>query len=161
MTPATISRACDAQARPPLPLRPIVAPLIRHRASSAAIGVASAVQVLAAALHLPGMPCPFLHLTGVPCPGCGLSRACAALAAGSVEHSVRMHAFALPVLLGVVILLLAAVLPAPARAKLADTVERLERASGVVFLLLVALLLYWLGRLLYAPQAFMSLVGQP
>jgi hypothetical protein len=144
-----------------LPFRPIVAPLIAHRGSAAALGIASAAQVAATALHLPGMQCPFQRLTGIPCPGCGLSRACAAMITGDANHSLRMHAFALPVLIGVALLLLAATLPTPARAKLGDAFARLERTTGVTFLLLTALLVYWLGRLLYAPQAFMSLVGQP
>jgi hypothetical protein len=80
---------------------------------------------------------------------------------GAPVHSLRMHAFALPVLAGVAILLLAAILPAPARAKFSAVVDRVERTTGVTFLLLAALLVYWLARLLYAPQAFISLVGHP
>ena len=159
--PSTTSPARDSASLPPLPLRPIVAPLIRHRASAAAIGIASAAQVVLTTLHLPGLDCPFLRLSGVPCPGCGLSRACATLVTGSPEHSLRMHAFALPVLIAVAVLLVSAALPERARQRLADAVECAERATGVAFLLLVSIMIYWLARLLYAPQAFVSLVGHP
>jgi hypothetical protein len=166
---STPSTTADAATAPPvlpetsprsLPFRPIIAPLLAHRGSAAAIGLASAAQVIVTILHLPGMQCPFIRLTGVPCPGCGLSRACAAMVTGDPAHSLRMHAFALPVLAGVTILLIAAMLPTPLRLKFSNAFARLERTTGITFLLLMGLLVYWLGRLLYAPHAFMSLVAQ-
>ena len=161
---ATSASSPNGAKQPPasaesLIFRPILAPLIWHRGSAAALGLASAVQVVATVLHLPAMDCPFLGVTGIPCPGCGLSRACAAMVTGAHEQSLRMHAFAVPVLIGVAILIIAAAVPEPTRLKLSLAADRIERATGVTFLLLIALLLYWLGRLLYAPGAFISLVG--
>ena len=144
---------------PRLPFRPIVAPLILHRPAAAAIGIASALQIAATALHLPGIDCPMLRVVGIPCPGCGLSRACAAMVKGDPQHSLHMHAFAVPVLIGVALLLVTAALPASARERIGRVVERLESRTGITFMLLSALLLYWLGRLLYAPHEFISLVG--
>jgi uncharacterized membrane protein len=156
-------------ARVPRPLRerlspmfrPIVATLLRHRPTAAALGIAGAAQVALAALHVRGLECPFLRVTGFPCPGCGLSRACAAMIAGEIEHSLRMHAFALPAMVAIVVLLTAALMPATVRDRLGAVVERIERATGLSFLLQMAILVYWLARLLYAPRAFISLVGHP
>jgi hypothetical protein len=158
-SPAVISRSSEAK-----PLRwsfsPIFAPIILHRPTAAAIGIASAAQVCAAALHLPGIDCPLFRLTGIPCPGCGLSRACAAMLRGEPHHSVKMHAFAVPVLVGVAVLLVAMILPTQVREKVGRAVERAERKTGITSLLLGTLLLYWLARLLYAPHEFISLIGR-
>jgi hypothetical protein len=140
--------------------RPLFAPLMTTRKAAAALVALTAAQVAATVFHLPAWVCPFLQVTGIPCPGCGLSRACAALVTGAPAYSLRMHAFAAPVLLGVVLLLVAAVLPAPARLKMSAAAERVERSTGVSLLLLVALLVYWLARLLYAPGAFISLLSE-
>ena len=142
-----------------LPFRPIVAPLVSHRVTAVALSITAVGQVGLTMLHLPGLPCPFLGLTGVPCPGCGLSRACATMLKGDVQQSLHLHAFALPVLLGMVTLLLAAILPARARLGLSDRMARLERGTGVSFLLLAGAVIYWLGRLVYARGDFISLIA--
>jgi hypothetical protein len=141
--------------------RPLLAPLMATRKAAVALAALAAAQIAATAFHLPGWPCPLFNTTGIPCPGCGISRACAALLHGDIDHSLRMHAFAGPVLLGVLSVLVAAVLPASPRAKLLAAVERIERRTGVAALLLIALLVYWIARLVYAPQAFISLISHP
>ena len=146
---------------PSLPLRPIVAPLIAHRGTATALGLVSSAQIVLTTLHLPGLPCPFLRVTGIPCPGCGLSRACAAMITGDPQLSLRMHAFALPILIGVATLLLSAVLPAPKRMKMSSSFARFEGTTGLTFVVMAALLIYWLGRLLYAPHEFISLIAHP
>ena len=170
MTEAAAEAAAPSSSLPPssppaLPgrlspiFRPVFAPLVRQRSAAAALGIAGAAQVTLAVLHVRGIECPFLHVTGIPCPGCGLSRACAAMITGATEYSVHMHAFALPALIAIVVLLGAALLPTPRRARVAAAIEGIERATGVSFLLQIAILVYWIARLLYAPQAFISLVG--
>jgi hypothetical protein len=141
--------------------RPLLAPLLATRKAAGALAALAAAQIAATSLHLPGWPCPLFHTTGIPCPGCGLSRACAALLHGEIDRSLRMHAFALPVLLGVLFVLVTAVLPAVPRTKTLAALERVERRTGLMTLLLIALLVYWLARLVYAPQAFISLISHP
>ena len=141
--------------------RPLLTPLLATRKAAGALAILAPAQIAATSCHLPGWPCPLFHATGIPCPGCGLSRASAALLHGDIDHSLRMHAFALPVLLGVVLVLVTAVLPAVPRAKLLAVSERIERRTGLMALLLIALLVYWLARLVYAPQAFIALISHP
>ncbi len=43
--------------------------------------------------------CPVRRATGLACPGCGMGRALALLAAGSLRASMRQHPFAPPLLL--------------------------------------------------------------
>ncbi len=141
--------------------RPILTPLMATRKVAAALVGLSAAQIAATAFHLPAWGCPFLKVTTIPCPGCGLSRACAALLHGDFGRSLHMHAFAVPILVGLAIVLVAAVLPAAPRAKVVAAIEAVERRTGATSLLLIALFVYWIARLVYAPQAFTSLVAHP
>jgi len=141
--------------------RPLLAPLLATRKAAIALAALVAAQIAATFFHLPGWPCPFFTALGIPCPGCGLSRASAALLHGDVEHSFRMHAFASPVLLGALLVCVTAVLPSSPRTKALAAIERVERRTGASALLLIALLVYWIARLVYAPQAFTSLISHP
>ncbi len=40
------------------------------------------------------IPCPVLAVTGVDCPGCGMTRACVALAQGEIASAWSFHPFA-------------------------------------------------------------------
>ena len=83
----------------------------------------------------------------MPCPGCGLSRATLALLRGDVMGSLSLHAFA-PALLVAMGLLLASALAGPGkRARLAETMRRIELRTGATAWLLGALLVYWVTRL--------------
>jgi hypothetical protein len=129
----------------------LVGPLLEQRAVAAIFLVAGAVQVGLTFFHLPGWPCPFRATTGRPCPGCGMSRALAALARWDWSAALAFHAFA-PLFAGAgVLLLLAAVLPAASRTRLADRVAAFERATGAVVWLAAAFMVYWFVRLLYTP----------
>jgi hypothetical protein len=48
------------------------------------------------AFGLPPLVCPFHALTGLPCPTCGVTRALAALVAGNLGASLRLHPAVLP-----------------------------------------------------------------
>ena len=132
--------------------QPILAPLLRHRPAAIAMGIAAGAQIVLTACSITLMECPFLRVLGIPCPACGITRACVALLSGSGEWA-RLHALAPLALIGVGLLLLAAVLPTPARLGLADRVEMLERRTAAPTLALAVMLLYWVIRLVYAPAA--------
>ena len=135
-----------------------LSPLFRHRTFTLLIWGAATLQLILFSAGVPGWPCPVLHLFGVPCPGCGLTRAVAFLIQGDLKTSFSFHAFAPVFLGGIVVAGVAGVLPAKAREPVIDTVETLERRSGISVLILIGLILYWLLRLLLFPREFVQLM---
>jgi hypothetical protein len=125
--------------------------MLRSTKMCRALAIGLAIQITLVASGLPGFPCPIHDVFGLPCPGCGLTRACTALVHGDFIDALRRHAFSPVVAMSAIAFVLLAVSPAPARARVADTVERLERRYGLSILLFVALVLYWLARLVYCP----------
>ena len=129
----------------------LLGPLLEQRLVTGIFLAAGAVQVGLTFFHLPGWPCPFRATTGKPCPGCGMSRALAALVRGDWGDAIFLHAFAPLFGAAGLLLLLAAVLPADRRARLAERVAAVERATGAAVWLAGAFMVYWLVRLLYTP----------
>jgi hypothetical protein len=80
-----------------------------------------------------------------------MSRALAALVRGDWSSALFLHAFAPLFAAAGVLLLVAAVLPADRRARLASRVAAVERATGAAVWLAGAFMVYWLVRLLYTP----------
>jgi NhaP-type Na+/H+ or K+/H+ antiporter len=137
----------------------VLSPLLRHRRLSFVLALAGTGQILATMLHAPAMTCPVMQLFKVPCPGCGASRACADLLHGRWREMARMHAFAPALVLAILLFWAAAVAGQAAREWLIGAVDRLERKTALPTLMLVGLILYWVGRLVYAPAEFMRLVA--
>lgn len=137
---------------------PVLAPLLASRPATLAIAGAAAAQAALVTLGLPGWPCPILHGTGVPCPGCGLSRAIVALLSGEWAQALTLHAFAPLVLLALVLIAVAAALPARRRASFVRAVAYAERRTGLTGLALVGLLIYWAARLALLPAPLIELL---
>jgi hypothetical protein len=87
--------------------------------------------------------CPILAATGIPCPGCGLTTAMLELLHGDVLQSLRTHAFAPVILLGVSIALAAFLLPPKPRDWLISTYRKLETRNGITAWVLLGLMLYY------------------
>jgi len=136
----------------------MLTPLMAQRKLSLITAAAGTTQVILAICHLPGMPCPLLQVTGVPCPGCGVSRGCAALLTGHWADYLRWHAFAPLFLVAIVLFAAAGLLPRRPRDRFILALETVERRTGLARMLLFLFFLYWLGRMLYAPHAFASLM---
>jgi len=101
-------------------------------------------------LHLSGIAawnCPFRSLFGIPCPGCGLTTATGQLLRGHFANSLRTHAFAPIFLFSFLLLTVVVFLPQKQRDSLIDWVARFERRTGATFLVLAALMVYWVVRL--------------
>lgn len=129
----------------------LLGPLLEQRVVTGIFLAAGAVQVGLTLFHLPGWPCAFRATTGKPCPGCGMSRALAALVRGDWSAALFLHAFSPLFAAAGVLLLVAAVLPAAQRIRLAERVAAFERATGIAVWLAAGFMVYWLVRLLYTP----------
>lgn len=152
MNPVPASSARHA----PLLSTPVLAQVLERRATGWVVGALAAVHLGLLHFGLPTWPCPFRSALGVPCPGCGLSRAMTALLHGEWRSALTWHAFA-PFLLAALVLITGmAFLPEAARRRGIDAVARLERRTRVTALLLVALMVYWLVRLLVFRGTFID-----
>jgi hypothetical protein len=137
---------------------PILAPILAHRPTSAIIFGAA---VLHAGLVMSGLPswiCPLRELWGIPCPGCGLSRAITALVRGDWQTSFTFHLFAPFFLLALILMAWVTFLPGPQQQWLISRVETIERRTGIVAILLISLVVYWLARLIILREAFVNLI---
>jgi hypothetical protein len=141
-------------------LRPLLAQVLEQRATGVLIASTALLQLGLMRWELPAWECPMQHALGIPCPGCGLSRAITALLHGDWHAALRLHAFA-PIVLAVLALITAmAVLPEPLRRRGVAAVARFERRTGLTALVLVALMAYWLARVLVFRSAFIdSIIG--
>jgi hypothetical protein len=132
----------------------LLSSLLRDRRVSLGVAAVAAVQVAGVAAGVGGWPCPLKGALGIPCPGCGLTRATVSLLRGEFAAAFATHAFAPVLLLGLAALAVAGLLPAARREAFACLVGRVERRTGISYVLAAALLLYWSARLLFLPGAF-------
>ena len=130
------------------------ASLLRDRRVALALTALAAAQVGAVWAGVGGWPCPVRGATGLPCPGCGLTRGAVALARGQWGESLAAHAFAPVLLICLAACAVAALLPRRQREAFVGVAERVERRTRASAFLLAALLLYWLVRLIFLPDAF-------
>jgi hypothetical protein len=138
--------------------RTLLADLMRERMAVAFIFAVAAGQLIWVSSGWPGWQCQLLHVTGYPCPGCGLSRAAVALLRGEWNLSLTLHAFA-PILLPFLALAgIASFLPQRYRQKLICVIEQIEKRTWLSVILLVAMVIYWIVRLLF--PASLALVVQ-
>jgi hypothetical protein len=123
------------------------ASIIRERSLCFAMLVAGLVLVGANLLHVRVWVCVFREVTGLPCPGCGMTRAVSALCRGELQQSVAWHPFAPGIALSVLVIFLAAVLPARPRFYMIEAVESIERRTGLVALFVAAMLVWGVWRM--------------
>ncbi len=137
---------------------PVVFPLLRDRKLALVVLAVGAVLVGLFAFGISAWPCPVLHATGIPCPGCGLTRATLFLLHGDIRASLTYHAFAPFFLLGAVVVMVAGLLPEKLRSPILGKLEDFERRTGVLYVLSIALILYWLARLVFLNASFVQLM---
>jgi hypothetical protein len=137
---------------------PILSPLLENRLIGLIILGVVVLHSGLVMLGLPGWQCPVRDVLGVPCPGCGLSRAMTALIQGDWQTSLIFHAFAPFFLIALALFACVLLLPQPQSNWLIRQVEFVERRTGVVAILLVGLVFYWLTRLFFFGEAFINLI---
>ena len=127
---------------------PVLAPLLERRGVALLLSGIAALQVGLVAVGLDGWRCPVRAAFGVPCPGCGLSTAMVLLLRGEWRTALSAHLFAPLFLIGCVLMLFVATLPGRLHRQAVPCVAAVERRTGIVTFALVALVVYWVIRLL-------------
>jgi hypothetical protein len=129
-------------------LTPILAPLLQHRWMGFLLVGIGIVQTASVLVGIQIWTCPIRATLHIPCPGCGLSRATALLVQGKWGEMLHTHAFAPLFLLGFAVIAATSILPESLRQKVIGCVAALERRTGIVMILLLALIAYWGLRLI-------------
>ena len=129
-------------------LTPVLAPLLLNRRLACLFLAFGTAQLLLVYTGLTGWQCPIYETLGVICPGCGMTTALAMLLKGHWQLAIQIHAFAPLILIGLMILPLAIVLPNSLLKRLSLKVNRLEQKSGIMAILLLSMVSYWLLRIL-------------
>ena len=126
---------------------PVLAHLLLNKLLVSFFLIFGAAQLLLVYTGLTGWQCPIYETLGVICPGCGMTTAMAMLLKGHWELAIQTHAFAPLILMGLMFLPVAIVLPASHLKKLSLCVKRLEQKSGIIAILLLSMMGYWLMRI--------------
>jgi hypothetical protein len=120
---------------------------VRNRRAIILLAAITVVQVALTAAGTIAWQCPVKSTLGVACPACGLTRAMVLFTQGHWKAAIDLHAFA-PVFFGVGIFLVAgSMLPARVQQKFAYQIAAFERHSGIVGLLTLSILAYWILRI--------------
>ena len=127
---------------------PVLGPLLQSRGIIVLLASVALAQMALAAVGITAWYCPVRSTLGVICPGCGLTRAMVLLIQGHWQASFDLHAFA-PVFLGTgIFLAIGSILPAGLRQMVAYQVANFERHTGIVALLGLSFMVYWILRIL-------------
>jgi len=122
---------------------PTLALIMQNRWFLALIAGLAIVQVGLAAAGWRGWQCPIHLISGVPCPGCGLSRAMALFIQGKWQTAIEVHAFAPILAVAVGFLAITAIMPRSLQHQAARRVAALEKRSGIVSVVVLAMFIYW------------------
>jgi hypothetical protein len=127
---------------------PVLGPLVQNRQAIVLLAAVTVVQVALTAAGTIAWQCPVKSTLGVVCPGCGLTRAMVLFAQGHWKAAIDLHAFA-PIFFGVgIFLVIGSILPAGLQQKIAYQIAAFERLTGIVGLLILSILAYWILRII-------------
>ena len=127
---------------------PVLGPLVRNRQATVLLVAVAVAQVALTTVGMIAWQCPVRSTLGVACPACGLTRAMVLFSQGHWKAAIDLHAFA-PLLLGAgIFLVIASILPAGVQHKIADQITAFERLTGIVGLLIISILAYWILRII-------------
>ena len=127
---------------------PVLGPLMRNRQAIVLLAAVTVGQIVLTAAGTIAWQCPVKSTLGVACPACGLTRAMVLFAQGHWKAAIDLHAFA-PIFFGVgIFLVIGSILPARLRQKIANQIASFERLTGIVGLLILSILVYWILRII-------------
>jgi len=127
---------------------PVLGPLLLKRRIIVLLAAAGLVQVALTATGTTAWQCPVKSTLGVICPGCGLTRATVLFAQGHWKAAINLHAFAPVFFGGVIFMVVGSMLPTGLQKKIAFQIADFERLSGIVGLLILSILAYWILRII-------------
>ena len=125
---------------------PVLAPLVQDRRITLILMGVAALQVWLTAMGFPGWQWPIKSSLGVSCPGCGLSSGIVLFIQGQWQTAVSVHAFAPVFLIGSLLLMVATMLPERLHRGYVRWITWLERCTGIIPLLLISIIVYWVLR---------------
>jgi hypothetical protein len=126
---------------------PVLGPLLQSRRIIVLLAAVTLAQVALTAAGITAWQCPVRSTLGVIGPGCGLTRAMVLLIQGHWQASFDLHAFA-PIFLSIgICLAIGSILPARLRQTAAYQIANFERHTGIVALLGLSIMLYWILRI--------------
>ena len=128
---------------------PVLGPLVQNRQAIVLLAAVTVVQVALTAAGTIVWQCPVKSTLGVVCPGCGLTRAMVLFAQGHWKAAIDLHAFAPIFFGGGIFLVVGSILPAGLQQKIAYQIAAFERLTGIVWLLILSILAYWILRIIY------------
>ena len=127
---------------------PVLGPLMRNRQAVILLAAVTVGQIALTAAGTIAWQCPVKSTLGVACPACGLTRAMVLFAQGHWKAAIDLHAFA-PIFFGVgIFLVIGSILPAGLQQKIAYQIAAFERLTGIVGLLILSILAYWILRII-------------
>jgi hypothetical protein len=127
---------------------PALAPIMQQRSFLIILAGFAFVQIGLTAAGWQGWQCPIYSVSGMPCPGCGLSRAMALLIQGHWQAAFDMHAFAPILLFAVMFFAVTAAMPRRLQQSVLQRVADVERRTGIMIIVMVAMFAYWGLRLI-------------
>ena len=130
----------------------IYASMLRERAICAGLFGAAIILVTANIYGLSIWPCSFHAMTGKPCPACGLTRGMSALVHGDVARAVGWNAFTPAFAFAAALMLVTNLLPSAPRLRLVAWVDRVERRTGIVVILMAIFVIYGVWRMFAYPH---------
>jgi len=128
---------------------PVLGPLLQNRGIIVLLASVALAQVALTAMGITAWQCPVRSTLGVICPGCGLTRAMVLLIQGHWQASFHTHAFAPIFLIGVMVLTIISIAPKKFQQKATRWTTEFEKRTGVVAVLMMAMLTYWIFRILH------------
>jgi len=128
---------------------PILAKLLKDRRHAGILVSIVAVHLaMTVTLHV-GWPCPVRELLGIRCPGCGLTAATVHFLSGHWHAAFLEHAMAPVFILGFFLTLIISLLPTQSHKRAIQTIEHIERHTGIVTVVMIILVVYWIIRVAF------------
>jgi hypothetical protein len=127
---------------------PVLGPLVRNRQITVLLAAVTVVQIALTTAGTIAWQCPVKSTFGVACPACGLTRAMVLFTQGHWKAAIDLHAFAPIFLGGGIFLVVASIMPAAVQQKVASQIAVFESRTGIIGLLSLSILAYWILRIL-------------